>query len=112
MSNVAAINAGLGQQYAEEQSRLLLPFWATVAPKRVKSYGLLIPESYRRCHTFSDFWSAYEKVFDQETHRSVGKERGETAYMKRWNITPYASALLGMSAKRSRFPSVTFGIRL
>jgi IS1 family transposase len=72
----------------------------------------LILKFYRRCHTFSDFWSAYEKVFDQETHRSVGKETGETAYMERWNITPYASALLGMSAKRSRFPSVTFGIRL
>jgi insertion element IS1 protein InsB len=47
----------------------------------------LIPESYRRCHTFSDFWSAYEKVFDEQTHRSVGKETGETAHMERWNNT-------------------------
>lgn len=45
----------------------------------------LIPESYRRCHTYSDFWAAYSKVFDEETHRSVGKETGETAHMERWN---------------------------
>ena len=47
----------------------------------------LIPESYRRCHTLSDFWSAYEKVFDEETHRSVGKETGETAHMEGWHNT-------------------------
>jgi insertion element IS1 protein InsB len=47
----------------------------------------LIPESYRRCHTDSDFWSAYAQVFDEETHRSVGKETGQTAHMERWNNT-------------------------
>ncbi len=47
----------------------------------------LIPKSYRRCHTYSDFWAAYSKVFDVETHRSVGKETGETAHMERWNNT-------------------------
>ena len=47
----------------------------------------LIPESYRRCHTLSDFWSAYEKVFDEETHRSVGKEAGETAHMEEQHLT-------------------------
>ncbi|TAD88579.1 MAG: IS1 family transposase [Bacteroidetes bacterium] len=47
----------------------------------------LIPQTYRQCHTFSDFWAAYEKIFDQETHRSVGKETGETAHMERWKNT-------------------------
>jgi insertion element IS1 protein InsB len=42
----------------------------------------LIPESYRQCHTFSDFWSAYEKVFDEQTDRSVSKETGETTHME------------------------------
>jgi IS1 family transposase len=37
-----------------------------------------IPEAYRTCHTFSDFWHAYQKVFPEETHRSVGKDSGET----------------------------------
>jgi insertion element IS1 protein InsB len=32
-----------------------------------------IPKQYRACHPFSDLWDAYEKVFPQETHRSVGK---------------------------------------
>lgn len=46
-----------------------------------------IPEAYRRCHTYSDFWDAYEKVFPEETHRSVGKESGQTNHMECWNNT-------------------------
>jgi len=46
-----------------------------------------IPQAYRQCHTFSDFWDAYEKVFPKETHRSVGKETGETSHMERWYCT-------------------------
>lgn len=48
---------------------------------------VLIPESYRCCHTYSDFWAAYAQVFDEETHRSVGKETGQTAHMERSNNT-------------------------
>jgi insertion element IS1 protein InsB len=46
-----------------------------------------VPEGYKGCHTFSDFWDAYAKVLPQETHRSVGKESGETCHMERWNCT-------------------------
>jgi insertion element IS1 protein InsB len=46
-----------------------------------------IPASYKRCHTFSDFWDAYGKVFPQATHRMVGKGVGETCHMERWNCT-------------------------
>ena len=46
-----------------------------------------LPDSYQHCHTFSDFWAAYQKVFPKETHRSVGKETGETAHMERWYNT-------------------------
>jgi insertion element IS1 protein InsB len=46
-----------------------------------------IPEGYKHCHTFSDFWQAYQHVFPAETHRCVGKETGETAHMERWNNT-------------------------
>jgi insertion element IS1 protein InsB len=46
-----------------------------------------IPEAYKHCHTFSDFWRAYRQVFPAETHRCVGKETGETAHMERWNNT-------------------------
>ncbi len=47
----------------------------------------MIPLEYRQCHTFSDFWQAYAAVFPEETHRSVGKETGETNHMERWNNT-------------------------
>ena len=46
-----------------------------------------IPLEYRQCHTFSDFWRAYALIFPEETHRSVGKETGETTHMERWNNT-------------------------
>jgi IS1 family transposase len=46
-----------------------------------------IPEQYKKCRTFSDFWEAYSKVFPKETHSSVGKETGETCHIERWNNT-------------------------
>ena len=46
-----------------------------------------IPETYRTSSTFSDFWQAYDAVFPETTHQSVGKETGETAHIERWNNT-------------------------
>lgn len=47
-----------------------------------------IPDGYKKCITYSDFWSAYEKVFSSEKHQSVGKDSGETAHVERWNNRP------------------------
>jgi IS1 family transposase len=47
----------------------------------------LIPDEYKTCCSCSDFWDAYEKVFPKETHRSVGKDSGQTNHMERWNNT-------------------------
>ena len=46
-----------------------------------------IPEAYQACHSYSDFWSAYNKVLPKDTHHSVGKESGQTNHMERWNNT-------------------------
>ena len=46
-----------------------------------------IPTEYKACHTFSDFWDAYQKVFPQATHQSVGKDSGQTNHIERWNNT-------------------------
>jgi IS1 family transposase len=43
---------------------------------------ILVP--YKRCDTFSDFWEAYQNVFPEETHQSVGKETGLIAHVERW----------------------------
>ena len=43
-----------------------------------------IPAAYKTCITYSDFWTAYQKVFPAKTHRSVGKESGHTAHVERW----------------------------
>ncbi len=46
-----------------------------------------IPDEYKKCHTYSDFWEAYQNVFPSETHQSVGKESGQTNHVERWNNT-------------------------
>ncbi|MBP7689336.1 MAG: IS1 family transposase [Thermoflexales bacterium] len=46
-----------------------------------------LPDAYRNCRTFSDFWNAYQNVFVTGNHRSVGKESGETHHVERWNNT-------------------------
>lgn len=46
-----------------------------------------IPDNYRHCQSYSDFWDAYQKVFDSDTHQSVGKQSGETAHQERWYNT-------------------------
>ena len=45
------------------------------------------PEAYRKCRSFSDFWKTSAAVLPEKTHRSVGKETGQTAHMERWNNT-------------------------
>ncbi len=46
-----------------------------------------IPPDYRCRATRSDCWRAYDEVFPRRTHRSCGKEAGETCHVERWNNT-------------------------
>ena len=46
-----------------------------------------IPEEYKRCRSYSDFWEAYQLVFPPETHECVGKGSGQTNHMERWYNT-------------------------
>lgn len=46
-----------------------------------------IPDEYRRCHSYSDFWHAYEQLLTTGRHHLVGKESGQTAHVERWNCT-------------------------
>jgi IS1 family transposase/DNA-directed RNA polymerase subunit RPC12/RpoP len=46
-----------------------------------------IPDDYRRCHSYSDFWHAYEQLLTTGKHHLVGKESGQTAHVERWNCT-------------------------
>ena len=44
-----------------------------------------IPEEYRRCHSFSDFWKSYRPVLEEkQTHQQVGKSSGELAHVERF----------------------------
>ena len=43
-----------------------------------------IPLAYKRCHSFSDFWDAYQHIFARDRHQSVGKDSGQTAHVERW----------------------------
>jgi insertion element IS1 protein InsB len=53
-----------------------------------------IPDVYKHCATYSDFWDAYQKVFVSGNHQSVGKESGQTAHVE-----------LALSEKLSPFPN-------
>lgn len=44
-----------------------------------------IPDQYRHCHSFSDFWHAYEQLLSTGRHQLVGKDSGETAHVERFN---------------------------
>ena len=44
-----------------------------------------IPEDYRQCRSFSDFWDAYASVFSSDTHEQVDKKNGETSHMERFH---------------------------
>ena len=43
-----------------------------------------IPQEYKHCHSFSDFWKVYQTVFSDETHQCVGKESGQTCHIERF----------------------------
>lgn len=40
--------------------------------------------AYTRCHSFSDFWEAYQRIFALDRHQSVGKDSDQTAHIERW----------------------------
>ena len=46
-----------------------------------------IPEAYRGCRSYSDFWAAYSSVFPRPTHRSVDKKSGQLVHIERWHNT-------------------------
>ena len=46
-----------------------------------------IPNTYKSCQSYSDFWEAYQLVFPEETHQCVGKGSGQTNHMERWYNT-------------------------
>ena len=48
-----------------------------------------IPQSYRHCSSFSDFWDTYQTVFGTLgiNHQSVRKQSGQTNHVERWNNT-------------------------
>ena len=47
-----------------------------------------LPPVYRQCAvSFTDFWKAYDAIFPNKRHKSVGKETGLTNRIERFNCT-------------------------
>ncbi len=46
-----------------------------------------IPNAYKGCQSYSDFWEADRLVFPEQTHQCVGKGSGQTNHMERWYNT-------------------------
>ena len=47
----------------------------------------MVPRTYRRCLSYSDFWKAYQEVLPKESHCAVGKGSGQLSHMERWYCT-------------------------
>ena len=43
-----------------------------------------LPRGYRRCAARRDYWDAYAVALPKRTHRSCGKEAGETCHVERF----------------------------
>jgi IS1 family transposase len=53
-----------------------------------KGLWLSLPPVYRQCAVaYTDFWSAYEKIFPSKRHKPVDKKSGKTIYIERFNCT-------------------------
>ncbi len=50
-----------------------------------------IPLAYQRCHSFSDFWDAYQRVFALDRHQSVGRTADKPIILSAGSI-PCANA--------------------
>lgn len=47
-----------------------------------------LPPVYRQCAVcYTDFWSAYERIFPSKRHKAVGKKTGKTNHIERFNLT-------------------------
>ena len=69
-----------------------------------------VPEAYRKCRSFSDFWKTSAAVLPEKTHRSVGKETGQTAHMERWNNIQRQRFVHASSARPFPSPRKTGGV--
>ena len=63
-----------------------------------------LPESYKHCKSYSDFWDTYQKVFPKATHQSWAKKQGKPIM---WNVgtIPYANVWLVLFVKL--YPSLS-----
>ena len=52
-----------------------------------------LPDSYKQCKSYSDFWDTYQKVFPKATHQSLGKEAGQTNHVVR--LEQYLTPMYG-----------------
>jgi insertion element IS1 protein InsB len=74
-----------------------------------------IPRAYSRCHSFSDFGDAYQRVFATDRHQSVGKDSGETNHIERWfntlrqRLARFVRKTLSFS-KSDQFHALVFGL--
>lgn len=72
-----------------------------------------IPTAYVRCQSFSDFWDAYQRVFDPDRHQSLGKDSGQTNHIERWfntlrqHLARFVRKALSFS-KTDRFHELVF----
>ena len=55
--------------------------------KSCRKFWKSIPDAYRRCRSYSDYWKTYAAVITTGKHHCVSKNSGQTNHGERWNNT-------------------------
>ena len=85
---IKIINNGCGQRLIQKLKKLWVFTQGREEKKGQHRLWNSLPGVLRPCAVcYTDFWSAYELVFPDSRHKSVGKETGLTAYIERLNNT-------------------------
>ena len=88
LQGIKIINNGCGQRLIQKLKKLWVFTQGKEEKKGQHRLWNSLPGVLRPCAVcYTDFWSAYELVFPDSRHKSVGKETGLTAYIERLNNT-------------------------
>jgi IS1 family transposase/transposase-like protein len=79
----------IGRSVISRKTRKIIAFF--IGDHSMESCKILwqtIPERFRYQTSFSDFWEAYNCIYQKTAqHQKVGKESGQTNHMEPWNNT-------------------------
>jgi IS1 family transposase len=86
--NPIVIFVRVSSQISRNRRKIVAFYVGDHSMESCKMLWARIPERFGYQVSFSDFWQAYNFIFQQTgQHQKVGKQSGQTNHMERWNNT-------------------------